>query len=516
MKPQWRRFAPFGLWLALAAAVASITLYILQREWNLPLQVSLGLIVIGLALFAVLDPENVRQALSGRKARYGSNAVILAIAFIGILVVVNYFAYTNDKRWDLTEDKENTLAQETLDVLQQLPEPVVANAFFSPSISTETADSLLDQYAHQSYGKFSYKFIDPVSDPVAANDANITRDGTIVLEMGEVRQSIETVTEEEITSGLVRLMNPGNNIIYFLTGHGEFNLEGGGDDTLTQLKSELDNKNYSVQSLNLLSTNLIPDDADLIVIAGPLVSLADNEITLLGEYQKNGGSLVVMEEPVLLTQIGDGADLLADYLSQDWGVVLGRDIVVDLKTEQAFLAYANQYGTHAITQKMRNIATAFPTARSVTVTDAIGSGVSQTLLIFTADQSWAETDLAGLQAGGSIQADNGIDLMGPVSMAAIAENFNSGARLVVFGDADFATNAFITAYGNTDMIVNSIDWAAGQEDLISLTAKPATQRVLAIPNTFTLGLLFLGSMILIPGIVLAGGVTAWIIRRRHG
>jgi hypothetical protein len=151
----------------------------------------------------------------------------------------------------------------------------------------------------------------------------------------------------------------------------------------------------------------------------------------------------------------------------------------------------------------------------VTVTNAISSGVSQTQLILTSDQSWAEIDLAGL-ATGTIQPDTGSDLMGPVSLAVVAENFNSKARLVVFGDADFATNAYFAGSGNADMIVNSIDWAAGQENLINLTAKAATERVLATPTTFTIGLLFLGSMILLPGIVLAGGITAWIIRRRHG
>mgnify|MGYP001765532383 CR=1 FL=1 len=516
MNPKWRRFAPLGLWLALAAAVASVVLYILQREWNLALQISLGLVVIGLASFAALDPDKVRQVLSGRKAHYGSNAVILSIAFTGILVVVNYFVYQNDKNWDLTEDKENTLAQETMDVLKKLPEVVVAKAFYTPNTSSETATNLLEQYANQSDDKFTYQVIDPISDPVAAQEANITKDGTIVLEMGGARQSIETVSEDEITSGLVRLMNPGNQVIYFLTGHGEGNPEGSGDDSLSDLKTELENRNYSVKTLNLLATNMVPEDANVIVISGPLVSLDENEMTLLKNYQTNGGALVVLEEPTLLTNMGDGTDLLADYLSQDWGVVLGKDIVVDLSTEQGFVAFSYEIRSHAITNKLKIAQTAFPTARSVTVTDAISSGASQTQLILTSDQSWAETDMVGLEAGNSIQADSGVDLMGPVSLAVAAENFNSNARLVVFGDADFVKNVYIGAYGNQEMIVNAIDWAAGQEELISLTTKQATQRVLAIPSNFTLGLIFLVSMILIPGIVLAGGITAWIVRRRHG
>ena len=44
--PEWRRFAPFGLYLSLLAAVASAVLYFVQREWNLPLQISLGLVPV--------------------------------------------------------------------------------------------------------------------------------------------------------------------------------------------------------------------------------------------------------------------------------------------------------------------------------------------------------------------------------------------------------------------------------------------------------------------------------------
>jgi multisubunit Na+/H+ antiporter MnhC subunit len=69
MKPQWRRFAPIGLYLALIAALISIGLYVVQRQMTLALQISLGLIVIGLALYALLDPDKVRQLLTGRQAR---------------------------------------------------------------------------------------------------------------------------------------------------------------------------------------------------------------------------------------------------------------------------------------------------------------------------------------------------------------------------------------------------------------------------------------------------------------
>ena len=56
MNNKWRRFAPFGLYLSLAAALLAIGLVVVQREWNLYLQICLGLIIVGLAIFAIFDP----------------------------------------------------------------------------------------------------------------------------------------------------------------------------------------------------------------------------------------------------------------------------------------------------------------------------------------------------------------------------------------------------------------------------------------------------------------------------
>ncbi len=93
MKTAQRRFAPFGLYLALLAAIVSAGLYIVEGQITLPLEISLAFIVIGLAIFVILDPQRVRASLTGRQARYGSNALVMIIAFLGILIVINFVAY---------------------------------------------------------------------------------------------------------------------------------------------------------------------------------------------------------------------------------------------------------------------------------------------------------------------------------------------------------------------------------------------------------------------------------------
>jgi ABC-type uncharacterized transport system involved in gliding motility auxiliary subunit len=445
----------------------------------------------------------------------------MGLAFIGILGVVNYLIYQNPKRWDLTENQQFTLAPETLDTLDSLPQPVNATAFFTQRTPSDTAEGLLDQYKFKGDGQFDYQFINPEADPVAAQQAEITRDGTVVLRMGERQERVTIVSERELTAALIRLLSPGSRAVYFLGGHGEYNPEELNERAYSQAKLALEGKNYTVQTLNLLAANQIPDDAEAIVIAGPQQPVSEGEVEQLKEYVANGGALVVMEEPLPLTEFGDRPDPLAEYLSSDWGIQLGQDMVVDLTSNQPFIAVANQYGSHLITEKMQGVVSIFPTSRSVV------SGESQgdkrlVELVLTANQSWAETDLDALTnvdpggQGPQINPDEGVDLMGPVSLAVAGESNTNSARVVVFGDADFANDTFYSQFGNGDLFVNAVDWATEQEDLINLTPKESTNRLLIPPQPYAMNLILLGTIFVIPGIVLLSGIGVWIQRRRRG
>jgi ABC-2 type transport system permease protein len=107
------------------------------------------------------------------------------------------------------------------------------------------------------------------------------------------------------------------------------------------------------------------------------------------------------------------------------------------------------------------------------------------------------------------------DTVGPLTVAMAAEDANSGARLVVVGDSDFAANADFYSYANGDLLVNSIDWAAHQDALISLTPKQSTPRYVAPPTAQVVGLIFLLTVLVIPGAVIAAGVYVWLRRRRQ-
>lgn len=532
MRRDLRPYAPLGLALAAGGVLGALGIWAWQGSFSTYVQAGLAIGVLGLALWVMLDPGRVQQWLLGRQARYGGNAALMTLAFVGILVIVNYLAQGHSKRWDLTEDKTYTLAEQSREVVANLPQPVEAVAFYTSSASgaRESIEPLLKEYQLAGDGKFSYRFVDPVSHPAEATSAGVTRDGTIVFTLGERTQSVNYPQEEDITGALVKLSSSKEPAAYFLSGHGERAIDEAGELGLSHVKQALERQNFKVESLSLLNEAGVPEGADVVIVDSPATPLAQPEVDALTTYLSTGGSLVWLQEPSILDEQAPAADPLADYVSTTWGLSFRNDVVIDLQGSQDLFTPAvappryGTYGPSPITAKLSGLALVFPAGlRSVAVSEAPPAGVSETKLVDTGDQVWGETDFEGirqyLQDGGNpadhFGYDEGADLPGPLTVAASAADSNSAGRVVLIGDSDFIAQRNFEAYGNGDFFLGSVNWAAEQEALISLTPKSQTNRVIVPPTAQTSRLIFLGTVVLLPLAVLLAGAAVWWQRRQH-
>ncbi|MBV6392640.1 MAG: hypothetical protein KPEEDBHJ_01863 [Anaerolineales bacterium] len=490
----------------------------IQAGVNLALQISVALLIVSLAVAAILNPDSVRRFLTGRQARYGSNSLILTIAFVGILIAVNYIVYKNTdllgSPYDLTEDKSNTLAKETIQILGELKEPVTATAFYATNSNTTSAEELLEKFENNSDGKFTYKFVNPDLDPVSARAAGVTGDGKIQLQMGETKEIANFATETELARALLRLISPGARAVYFLQGHGEVSLESA-ELALSVAKSTLEAKNYTVGTLNLLTTREIPEDALAIIVAGPQKPVSADEVELLKEYVDNGGSLVVLEDPLFFTEFGDAEDPLADYLAEEWGITLNKDVIIDGSNPQnPYAAVSLRYNDHPITQGLTDsLIVIMPQARSLTISGE-KENVTSTGLISTAENSWSRPN-ANVSENPNFNSET--DTQGPLYMAVAGENSATKGRVVVVGNSLFAIDGNFDVYGNGNFFINSVDWAAEQTDILSLSTRPSTPRTFLPPTeNWRFLLLVLAMVIVIPGMVVFFGVSAWFARRKRG
>ncbi len=512
-----RQLAPFAFGLAILSILGTLGWVILNRQFDVYVQIGIALAAVAVAVGIFLDPDRVRKALTGRQAKYGSNALLMSLAFAGIAIVANYLAFNNPGRYDLTEDQNFSLAPETINTISNLDRPVLIKGFYTPN-AANTRDNirpLLDQYRAKSNGSVTYEFIDPIRNPVEADQLGVTRDRSLVVISGEDSEVVSVQTEQQITSAIIRVTNPGEREVAFLIGHGERDTEALDEFGYRNLRRALEAKNYTLSPLNLLAEGSIPESTLVVIVAGPTITLSDEEVGILRDFQERGGALVVSLDPSLVTNIPPDSDALGGYLEEAWGIRLRDDVVVDLNSILPFAGIGFLYGSHPITDELGTLLPYFPTVRSLELIESEDAALSQTALVSTNENSWGESDLESLSAQGPLEFNEADDLQGPLVMAAAVEDFNTQARLVVFGDSDFAANADFFEGANGDLMINSVDWAAGQEDLINLTPKQNTQRFVAPPSVRTLGLVFLLTIVVLPGsAILAGGIVWWRRRRQ--
>jgi ABC-type uncharacterized transport system involved in gliding motility auxiliary subunit len=339
------------------------------------------------------------------------------------------------------------------------------------------------------------------------------RYGTVILEMGgkteRIEKQSEALREEDVTNALMKIVKGEKKTIYFVQGHGEKSIDDTEKNGFSNAKAGLEKDNYVVKSINLVQENKIPDDASVLVMPGPTSEPFPNELELVTGFLDKGGSAAIFLDPP------PGASL-NDFMKK-WSIDVGNNLVVDasgvgrLFGAGPSIPLVTNYGRHKITERFSTM-TFFPLVRSVTPAKPPVPGINVETLLSSNERSWAETDLKSNQ----VTFDEKVDTKGPVSLAVAATKDlpeNKKARLVVYGDSDFAANNGFGLQGNGNLFLNTISWLAQDESFISIRPKNPEDRRLTM--TESQGRLVSYVMLLfLPVGVLFAGVSVWMKRRR--
>jgi ABC-type uncharacterized transport system involved in gliding motility auxiliary subunit len=510
MRAWMRRLAiPLGA-IGLVALVLALTIWSLTRELDLRVEALVGVGVVLVLLSVVGRPEMFRAGLTGRTARYGSNAGVVVVAFLGILVLANFLANRHHHRMDLTETGEYTLSPQTIQILSDLDQPVKVTAFFQEGdYGEQELQDLLTEYSYHT-DKISYEFVDPDLDPFVAQQYEIGSYGTVVFESSGRRQDIFTVDEQEITGAILKVTRETQKVVYFLTGHGERDVSGYDETGYSEVGDYLERDNYIVSTLNLAISGTVPTDASVLIVAAPQSPLLEQESSAIQSYVQGGGKALIMQEP------GDDA-VLSDVLAE-WGLGYADDVIVD--PERALFGMdplspvVESFTYSEITRDLP--AVVIVTARSVTRTIEQPEDVSILALLESSDSSWGETDFEALTRQEAAY-DEGADLAGPLAMAMSMEAYGEdesavGTRLVVFGDSDFVANGNMSLGGNLDLFLNTVNWLAEEEELISIRPVGEVSREIIL-SAGQARFLQYSSVLFLPAVVLLVGLAVWWRRR---
>lgn len=528
----------FGIigWLGTLLVFASVGIRFLRPEWAQYQQYAAWAGLAMVLVYVASEWREVLTLLQSRSGRYGSMSAIGLMAFLGILVAVNYLASRQNKRWDLTANQVYSLSDQTVKILKDLDAPVTFTVF-DRELALDGYRKQMEAYTYQS-SKVSAEYIDPEKNPLRARAAEITALGTVLIQYKDRTERVSSMQEQAVANALVKAITGETRKVYFTQGHGEKDHVSTERTGYSAIAQALSTDNYGVEKVVLAQTREVPADATVLVVAGPATDFLQPEIEAVERYLAKGGKLLALIDPPAGTS---STTPLLDALLQSWGFALGMNIVVDasgigqlLGTDASVPVVAN-YPPHPITENFQ-LMTAFPLARSVVAGDAATSG-GRTPEVFaqTGAQSWAETDLAAITSGGGrveLNEDKG-DRPGPISLAAAvsapateapappppaegaapAENKPTPqSRVVVIGDSDFASNGILGVQGNRDFFQNTVNWLAQQEGLIAIRPREPEDRRITM-TAEAQNMVFWLSIFGIPGFIFALGLLNWRGRR---
>ena len=516
-------------WLGVILVFASVAVSNLRPEWGWWRGLSIAGLVCVL-LYVLSQWREIARDFSGRQARYGTLAGASVLIVLAILAAINYLAERHNKRWDLTAASQYTLSDQTKKVLQGLTKPVKVTVF-ARTDDFERFRSRLEEYQYQTK-QLQVEYVDPEKRPSLAERLKENALGTIVLEYDGRVQRVTSDAEQDLTNGLIKVVQGQQPKVYFVTGHGERDIAGSDGGGYSGIAGALKSDNFVTEPLVLLQQD-IPADAAVVVVAGPKSDLLEPEIAKLKAYLAKGGKLMVLIDPPQKADAPPMTNLIA--LLKDWSVEVGTNAVLDpmsqLRGTQADVPVAAQYPFHAITSTFR-LLTAYPYVRSVKPIEGAPAGRTATSIVMSGRNSWAESDLKRLTTEGerrartSTRATSRDRFRSPSRSARRSKarprrrrptgqdaNPNKPeTRLVVVGDSDFAANSVAGIPGNQDMFLNMVNWLAQQENLISVRPRnPEDRRI-----TMTAGqdrMIFWFTMAILPGLIFLAGIQTWWRRR---
>src|SRR6185312_2088708 len=128
-----------------------------------------------------------------RKTRYGANAAVYSVGFVGVLIAVNYLASVHHQKFDLTARKVFSLAPQSLSAVKDLKKPLKMYGFVEGGRSVQ-AEALYQEYAYAS-PKVSYQLVDPNKHPELAERFKVTTMNTTHLQYGGDKGDGANVTD---------------------------------------------------------------------------------------------------------------------------------------------------------------------------------------------------------------------------------------------------------------------------------------------------------------------------------
>ena len=461
-----------------------------------------------------------------KQVRYGGYALLTSLGMVVVLVLVNLVVDQFGVEADLTQNRLFTLSDQTFQVLDNLASDVTVYQIGTTGRENPLIDSVLERYTRRS-AHVQLATLDPERNPGLAakyEEEGQVRPGGLIVDAGDrfrlisqfdifnvnmqTRQATSLSLEQELTAALLYVTTGDLPSVYLLEGHGEQSMFQLGMPGLN-VRDLLENDNYEVDTLDLVSRDTIPEDVDVLLVVAPEQDLTTAEANRLDSWMRDGGRAVFVLQGARRSELPNLDELLAGF-----GVRLVNGIIVEesgrhTPDSQVFLV--PEMTSHEIVAPMRSerLFIVMPAAGAIEELETKRRTLTVEPFLNTSEGSFLRTDFQ-IQ---SVEQQEG-EPNGPFAVGvAITDNDLDGyvkSRVVVFSSVLFLRQPY---QANYDMLLNSLSWARSREESISIRAK--SLRTFPLRMTRLAQLIISGvAVLLVPLGVLGAGLAVWL-RRRH-
>ena len=525
--------------LGLICIAASVIYAIKELELNGAVY---GGFIVGVLLFLTLFLKTEAANL-----KFYLNVFVYSVLVAGVCVVLYLFASQYTKQWDLTKQRLYSLTEQSEQFLgERLKEEVTITILTPLSEQFQPMERLYTEETD----KVKFEYVNDVKDPLGAQrvaeamKVESVRAGDVFVSSGDrnarlsVTELIGGNFENVLTNAIVQVTATGKSKLYFTIGHGELPLEPGQAQrgevpmaSASMLANMIRERGMEAATLDLARVGSVPDDATVVVVAGPASDLLPAEAEALGAFLNQGGKVMVLLDIARTSLANPPAfENLKGVLSAH-GVELPQEIVLDVTSariggsaEQPMVATYD--AEHPITRRLSSV----PSRVIIGPTRPVRAGkpgdnrmqavelLKSSELSFTADIATALSGRMALPERDQLSAVPLAVAVGPSAppqMPGMAAPSTAGMyRLAVFGNSDLAADQMMRRDVIRLVMMNTVNWLAEREDALDIPPRqvPGTPIVL---DKGQMRVVFVLAIVLIPAGLFFGGVSYSMMRRRR-
>ena len=474
------------------------------------------------------------QAIQKRRWSVSKSKISMSVFSIGTVALVTAIAVACNvvvsimpQSWtafDVTDQKLYSITEDTKDYLKTLEKDVTIYVLAAESDADDTLNKTLRGYSDRS-DHIDVSYVDPTVQPNFAaqyTSSSVSQNSLFVVcgdrsrvidyndiytyEMDSSTYSYQVSgydAEGQITSALQYVTREDMPVMYELEGHEETALSG-------DFTEVMEKANISLETLNLLQADAVPEDAQALIINGPQTDLSEDDLSKILTYVENGGSLFLTLD---YTSYGD----LPNYqkLLEQYQITVMPGLIADLDRNYYYqnpfylLPYVESVDVAGDLTGYSSVFTPYMMGMQAEDND----NYTYTSILSTSDSA---VDKANPTEATTYEAEDGDSegqFLGGLSLVTSA-----GGQVFVFGSQQMFTDAANqTVSGrNAQLFSNVVSQLIADEDIADTVVVAAKDYTVSYLTVSANAVLIYGIVwgLLIPIVLIIIGVIIWARRKR--